>query len=67
MSQPEWQLRVIEEKRELDEKLEKLRAFFETEPFNTLIGDDQMLLQEQARYMDTYSAVLHSRISRFGG
>lgn len=61
----EWQSRVIEEKAELDKKLEKLRAFFGTLEYSKLERPDQMLLIEQRTAMTDYSNILRDRIARF--
>lgn len=61
----EWQSRVIEEKAELDKKLEKLRAFFGTLEYSKLERQDQMLLIEQRTAMTDYSNILRDRIARF--
>ena len=60
---PAYQVRVIEEKQELDAKLEKLKAFLggpveiEKEALN--------LLKQQESAMDVYSRVLGERIKLF--
>lgn len=61
----EWQSRVREEKAELDQKLEKLRAFFGTLEYSKLERADQMLLIEQRTAMTDYSNILRDRIARF--
>jgi hypothetical protein len=59
------QERVIAEKVELDEKLAKLMAFFETEVFDGLVADERERLSKQAEYMQLYSDVLGERIAAF--
>lgn len=59
------QERVVNEKRELDEKLEKLIAFFGGDVFNGLLPEDQDLMKGQATYMKQYSEILGMRIARF--
>lgn len=59
------ELRVIEEKAELDAKLLKLREFTATEKFASLDMAEQRLLQGQAVAMDGYSSILRRRIERF--
>ena len=61
----DYQERVVEEKKELDEKLAKLRAFQLSEKFDDLDNADQYLLNKQANYMDDYSYILGQRIVRF--
>ncbi len=57
--------RVIDEKTELDEKIQKLVAFFQTELFDGLSSYDQALMQMQANAMLTYAGILTLRISQF--
>lgn len=59
------QQRVIDEKRELDERLFKLRAFKETDTFETLPGDERVRLLQQATVMHSYSRILDERIAAF--
>jgi hypothetical protein len=61
------QQRVVTEKAELDEKLAKLLAFFQTPIFAGLSEAEQTRLRNQARFMDGYSAVLGERIAAFAG
>lgn len=60
-----YRQRVVTEKKELDEKLAKLKAFFGTDIFGGL-GDAEIdRLQRQADHMSAYSDVLGERISAF--
>jgi hypothetical protein len=59
------QQRVVDEKRELDEKIEKLTAFFNTETYRGLRSAEQHLLSQQLQHMTGYSMVLTDRISLF--
>lgn len=59
------QQRVVDEKRELDEKREKLGAFKNGNLFATLPWQEQERLNTQAHIMTMYSAVLGERISAF--
>lgn len=59
-----WQTRVIDERRELAERVEKLAAFLDSQPAH-VDGEDLELLQEQGRAMRAYLAVLDARITRF--
>ncbi len=62
----EHQQRVIDEKAELDSKLEKLNTFINvSDTFNHLDSEDQELLEDQANCMAEYSAILRARIARF--
>lgn len=63
---PAYQLRVIEEKAQLDEKLSKLKTFIDGNPtFNTMEVTDRHLLVQQVHVMEQYSSVLAQRILRF--
>ena len=61
------QQRVVDEKRELDEKLQKLTAFISSEKFVTIVQDEaergRLVCQEET--MKDYSAILAERIEAF--
>jgi hypothetical protein len=59
------QQRVVEEKNELDAKLEKLNAFGQGPIFPTLPAEEQARLVRQSKLMDQYSVVLGERIAAF--
>ena len=59
------QQRVVDEKAELDDKRENLRAFKNTDMFASLPWQEQERLNTQAHVMTMYSAVLGERISAF--
>lgn len=59
------QQRVVTERDELADKLEKLLAFFQTETFSGLSEAEKSRLRNQARFMDGYAAVLEERIAAF--
>ncbi len=59
--------RVVDEKKELDEKLTKLTAFFSGKIFSTLPLDEQERLKQQSEVMEKYSNILHERITHFIG
>ena len=69
----DWQQRVVEEKKELDEKIEKLKKFLKGIREGTLpvavtdsIGDyDRDLLIDQLSAMKDYSECLRYRIDLF--
>lgn len=61
----DFQQRVIEEKVELDAKLDSLKSFLQTDTFANLQGAEQERLFRQATIMKDYSAVLQERISAF--
>lgn len=59
------QLRVIEEKAQLVDKLEKLRAFIRGDVFDGLPQVERSLLVEQEQHMSRYVFVLAQRIEAF--
>ena len=59
------QQRVVDEKRELDEKRAKLNAFFNTAIFGKLSSEEHDRLHRQYEFMVQYSAVLDERIDAF--
>ena len=65
---PPHQQRVLDEKRDLDEKLNKLGAFISGNPvFKGLPFTEQADLIAQRDAMEQYSCILADRIARFGG
>lgn len=61
----DYQLRVIEEYRELHERLEKLSAFTDTPYFHELPDVERALLDQQGLTMAAYGLVLSKRIMLF--
>jgi hypothetical protein len=59
------QQRVVDEKTELDKKLEKLLPFLLSEIFKGLSSDEQDRLNLQSDIMQKYSQVLKERIEAF--
>lgn len=59
------QERVVEEKKQVSERLSSLLNFFQTSLFASLDEAEQMRLRNQARFMDGYAAVLEDRIRAF--
>lgn len=57
-----YQQRVIDERREANEKLVALGAFFGTAPYAALSGYEQSLMHRQHRIMQEYIAVLDQRL-----
>lgn len=57
-----YQQRLIDEKTQLDERLGKLTAFFDTEPFPDLPQAEQDRRRRQATHMKRYSDILGERI-----
>jgi hypothetical protein len=64
MIQP-YQQRVIDEKKELDEKISKLKEFFKTDLYSNLTKKERVLLSTQCHFMSEYSIVLANRIRLF--
>ena len=61
----DYQYRVKEEKAELDERLEKLKAFTVGQVFADLPAEEQGRLNRQHSIMEDYSAILEERIKAF--
>lgn len=60
------QERAVTEKKELDEKIDKLKAFIMENPvFKTLPADEQKRLNRQCDVMIEYSKILGARIEAF--
>ena len=59
------QQRVVDEKGELDERLTKLIAFFDSSVFNGISANEQGRMKRQAEHMTNYSVVLGERIAAF--
>lgn len=59
------QVRVVNEKNELDEKIAKLNAFFLTETFLALDAGEKRRLYIQDHVMAQYSQILGARIAAF--
>ena len=57
------QQRVVEEKYELDERLGRLLAFFQTPSFEFMAETERSRLRNQARFMEGYSAALKERLA----
>jgi hypothetical protein len=62
---PPHQQRVIDEKAELDDKLTKLKAFFDTPIFAGLDPNEQDRLCAQSEAMGVYAEILAQRIAAF--
>lgn len=56
--------RLIEEKKELSERIEKLESFIGSEKYNTIEADQMTLLNIQLPAMRTYQQILTERIVR---
>jgi hypothetical protein len=59
------QQRVVDEKADLDEKIEKLGLFFATPTFTSLPAEEQSRLRQQQHAMTAYSCILRERIEAF--
>lgn len=60
------QQRVVDEKKDLDEKISKLRDFQNASPiWKKLPLEQKTLLRSQLGYMVNYSVVLNERINLF--
>jgi hypothetical protein len=60
------QQRVIDERKELDDKIKKLGPFILDNPiFLTLETEEQIDLKSQYEFMNKYLSVLDRRIGRF--
>lgn len=59
------QQRVVDEKNELDSKLEKLIEFLDTQLFLGLPFEEKLRLRRQSVVMDEYSNILAARIGAF--
>lgn len=60
-----YQTRVIEEKKELDDKISRLQPFINGERFMSLSVEEQHRMLRQFVLMEKYSAVLGERIAAF--
>jgi len=61
----DYQVRVIEEKRSLDEKLGALSSFMLTGTYDSLSSDERRRLSSQHFHMEHYSRILAERIAAF--
>jgi len=59
------QQRVVEEKDQLKEKVEKLKGFFETDIFKGLPKQERNILKMQYHHMKLYLGILGTRIEGF--
>jgi hypothetical protein len=59
----DFKTRLLEEKAQLDERLEKLQAFQSSPGFQNIPAIQQALLNIQANAMATYSQILLERIA----
>lgn len=59
------QERVVQELKDLDEKISKLEVFIKGNVISTLSMDEQTRLKKQLIHMRDYSNVLNERIGAF--
>ena len=67
MNLVDWQQRVVDEKKDLDQRREKLTLFIHmpNPAYAALLPEDQALLIRQKKEMDQLSATLGERVARF--
>jgi hypothetical protein len=58
----DFKTRVIEEKAQLDEKIEKLKAFQNSDRIDSVSTDHQFLLSMQVLAMQQYTHILDMRL-----
>jgi len=61
----EYQKRVVDEKTELDGRINRLESFIQSKNFNTVDANEQERLHFQIPIMRRYSAILDERIAAF--
>ncbi len=60
-----WQERVVVEREELEEKIQKLEAFIRSPGYASVLHDERYRLHQQMFYMGEYSRILADRIAVF--
>lgn len=61
-----FQKRVVDEKQQLDIRIQSLKVFINhSNAYKSVSVDEQLRLGEQLRYMEKYSGVLGDRIAAF--
>lgn len=58
-----WLERVIEEKDQLEKKLDKLDAYIVSDVFDSLDKGNKLLLMQQQAFMSCYLRILEERIN----
>lgn len=61
----DYQLRVVDKKKELDEKIERLSTFVSGRNFEALEREERVRMGAQLNSMREYSAILGERINAF--
>lgn len=64
MSDNEWLFRLVQERNDLRDRMEKLQAFLGSDKRSQLDERDQDLLDDQYECMYTYLTILNERIGR---
>ena len=62
---PEWMQRVIDERKELRDRYDRLRAFMGGHIYSALPWYDRRLMRRQADVMASLDGILGERIARF--
>lgn len=57
--------RVVQEQKELQEKIDKLSSFLNVSPVQSLDQRQHLLLKVQLKVMETYNGILQMRIQLF--
>lgn len=61
----DWKDRLVDERRDLDERMTKLHLFIHKNPaFYQLLADDRDLMRQQYLAMRQYGTILDMRITR---
>ncbi len=66
MISEEQKARLLKEKDELSERIEKLDVFIESQSFLSLSDEMQFLLEAQHRVMQQYESILFRRMTLLG-
>ncbi len=61
----EWQKRVFNERDDLQEKIDKLEAFFKSDRIHDVSNEHDDLLKRQLSAMSLYRDILNERIALF--
>lgn len=61
----DFQVRVVEEKKELDGKITRLSAFIFSDKFASVLKEEQERMERQLYVMMNYSRCLKDRIAAF--
>lgn len=61
----DWQQRVVDDQRDLEDKIKKLEAFIDGDKFGSVRSAVRVAMREQHRHMVGYNRALVDRISLF--